>query len=185
VIGRAFSVLFVATLLVVRQSNGATVQPPMDRHFVIDQFDTLLPLAVKWATEEEARILREGVPLSESEMTDAKAVGVHEPDRVRLLRVAAVPKPSQPQLAAAADAMQFLTLATRGLTLHYGIYIRADCWRDRALIVHELVHVAQYERLGGTAPFLRKYLRECITVGYPASPLEQQAVRVSARLISR
>jgi hypothetical protein len=50
------------------------------------------------------------------------------------------------------------------------------------LIVHELVHVAQYETLGGILPFLRKYLFECLTMGYAASPLELEAIAVAARV---
>jgi len=45
-----------------------------------------------------------------------------------------------------------------------------------------LVHVAQYERSGGILPFLRRYLFECLTVGYSASPLELEAIAVTARV---
>ena len=50
------------------------------------------------------------------------------------------------------------------------------------LIVHELAHSAQYERLGGILPFLRRYLFECLTVGYAAAPLEVEAIAVTARV---
>jgi hypothetical protein len=63
------------------------------------------------------------------------------------------------------------------MTLRYGIFVRSDCWGDRRLLVHELVHVAQYERLGGFRAFLRQYLQECITPGYPFGELEQEAKR--------
>jgi hypothetical protein len=126
--------------------------------------------------------LHNGVPLSEKETGDARAIGVRSPDRVRLLQVEKIPRPSQPQLRAACDAIDFLTLATRGLTLGYGIVIRSDCWEDRPLVVHELAHVAQYERLGGILPFLRKYLFECLTMGYAASPLELEAIAAGARV---
>src|SRR5690349_21733715 len=106
----------------------------------------LLPQAAAWATERQQEILRDGVSLSPAEMGDARAIGIQSPDRIRLLQVESIPRPSQPQLKAACDAIDFLTPETRGLTLKYGIFIRSDCWRDRPLIVHELVHVAQYER---------------------------------------
>ena len=93
-----------------------------------------------------------------------------------------IPRPSQPQLKAACDAIDFLTPATRGLTLGYGIFIRSDCWGDRLLVVHELVHVAQYESFGGILPFLHRYLFECLTVGYSAALLEQEAIAVAARV---
>ena len=154
----------------------------MNEQSLLSQFEMLLPLAAAWATEQEEQILREGVSLSLEELADAGAIGIQEPDRVRLLRIETIPRPSQPQLKAACDAINFLTPATRGLTLGHGIFIRADCWRDRLLVVHELVHVAQYEKLGGIVPFLRRYLYECLTVGYSASPLEQEAIAVTARV---
>ena len=142
----------------------------------------LLPLATIWASEQEQRILREGVPLSHSEMTDATDIGVKNPDRVRLLRVEAIPSPSHPALKAACDAINFIPQSPRGLTLHYGVFVQSDYWRDRGLIVHELVHTAQYERLGGIEPFLRQYLVECTTLGYARSPVEKEAVATAARL---
>ena len=153
----------------------------MNQESVLSQFDRLLPLAATWAAEQEQKIVADGAPLSEKEITDARVIGVQNPSQVRLLQVETIPRPSQPQLRAACDAINFLTPATRGLTLGYGIFIRSDFWRDRSLIVHELVHVAQYERCG-ILPFLRKYLYECLTVGYSASPLEQEAITVAARL---
>lgn len=154
----------------------------MKQESVLSQFEMLLPPAVTWATEQEQRIVCDGVPLSEKEVDDARAIGVQDPDQVRLLQVEAIPRPSQPQLKAACDAIDFLTPATRGLTLGYGIFIRSNYWGDRLLVVHELAHVAQYERLGGILPFLRKYLFECLTMGYAASPLELEAIAVAARI---
>jgi len=142
----------------------------------------LLPLATKWAAAVEKRILREGVPLSEQEMGDARAMGVREPQRVRLLALAQVPAPRNLTLRSAAAAIQFLTAETRGLALRYGIFVRSDCWGERALVAHELVHTAQYERLGGIRPFLRQYLHECLTIGYPAAPMEQEAIVAASRL---
>ena len=154
----------------------------MNRGSALAQFDALLPLAIAWATEQEACILRDGVPLSETQLADAGAIGVKAPGQIRLLRVDTMPRPSDAQLRAACDAIDFLTPATRGLTFRYGIYVRSDCWGDRSLILHELAHTAQYERLGGIDAFLRKYLFECVTLGYPAAPLEQEAIAVAARL---
>ena len=155
----------------------------MDREAIIAQFDRLLPLAASWVRKQEERMLRLGVPLSDQELTDANAIGVAEPDRVRLLQLDQVPFPTDPMLKAAAVAIQFLTPATRGLTLRHGIFVRSDCWRDRTLIAHELVHVRQYERLGGILPFLRQYLFECLTIGYPAAPMEQEAIRLSRKIL--
>jgi len=154
----------------------------MNREVLIAQFEKLLPLAAKWAAAVEARILREGVPLSEQELANAKTMGVNEPDRVRLLQLDCVPTPADLTLMTAAAAIQFLTPATRGLTLRYGIFVRSDCWGERGLVAHELAHTAQYERLGGIEPFLRQYLSECLTIGYPGGPLEQEAIATASQL---
>jgi hypothetical protein len=63
----------------------------------------------------------------------------------------------------AAEKTGLISPMTIGLTLRYGIFIRSEFWGERRLVVHELVHTAQYERLGGFRPFLEQYLRECIT----------------------
>lgn len=154
----------------------------MDRQSTIDQLEELLPLAAQWAAIQERRVLCEGVPLSKIELADAKAIGVRDPERVRLLRVDAVPVPAHPMLKAAAASINFITAAPRGLALDCGIFVRADHWRDRALIAHELVHTAQYQRLGGILPFLQTYIVQCATIGYQNAPLELEAIATSARI---
>jgi len=156
----------------------------VDRQTTIDQLDELLPMAAQWAAEQERHVLCEGVRLSEIELADAKAIGVRNPERVRLLRVDAVPIPADPMLRAAAASINFLTAAPRGLALDYGIFVRTDHWRDRALIAHELVHTAQFQRLGGILPFLQTYIFQCATVGYQNAPLELEAVATAARVCS-
>jgi len=142
------------------------------------QFELLLPLACAWAAEQEQIILQAGVALTEAQIADAKRVGVTHPERVRLLEVQEIPTPSHPALAAAAEATTLISPSTIGLTLRYGIFIRADCWGQRRLVVHELAHTMQYERLGSIEAFLRQYLHECITIGYLAAPMEQEAKRI-------
>lgn len=149
---------------------------------MLEQIDQLLPLAAEWATQQERRVLCEGVPLSKEELADAKAIGVRNPERVRLLRVDSIPVPAHPMLRAAASTINFITAAPRGLALDYGIFVRADHWRDRELIAHELAHTAQYQRLGGILPFLQTYLGQCATVGYQQAPLELEASAAAERI---
>lgn len=153
-----------------------------DRQSLLAEFEQLLPLAIEWASGEEARVLREGVALSPNELADATAAGVKEPQRIRLLRVESVPVPANPQLRAAAEAVHFLSPETRGLTLRYGIFVRWDCWQDRHLLAHEFGHTAQYERMGGIAQFLQQYLLECLTIGYANAPMELEVVQIADRI---
>ena len=147
-----------------------------------EQLDELLPLATAWAEAEEARILAEGVPLTATQLADARWLGAAQPERVRLLVMDSIPAPEHPLLQEAGQAMQLITPFTAGLTLRHGIYVRRDFAGDRFLVAHELVHTSQYERLGGITPFLRQYLHECLTAGYPNAPMEQEAVMKAEEL---
>lgn len=147
------------------------------------QFEMILPLACVWAEEQERIILHSGASLTDTELANAKRVGVTAPERIRLLRVAAIPSPTHPVLAAAATTTGLLSPHTAGLTVRYGIFIRSDYWGDLSLVAHECVHTMQYERLGGFQGFLRPYLLECITPpGYPHGPLEQEAKRLQKEI---
>jgi hypothetical protein len=147
-----------------------------------EQFEALLPLACQWATAQEQRILAAGAPLSQMALADAARVGVLRPQHVRILYVPEIPIPQHPALRAAAEQTQLISPLTGGLTLRYGIFIRADCAYSRAMIVHELGHTAQYERFGGFDPFLRQYLFECLTIGYVEAPMEQEVVALTAHI---
>lgn len=156
----------------------------MDRQTAFEHLEQLVPLATQWVMEQQQRVLCEGVPLSRDELADAKAIGVRNPERVRLLRVDSIPVPANPTLKAAATSINFITAAPSGLALENGIFVRADYWRERELIVHELAHTAQYQRLGGVVPFLKTYLAQCATVGYRQAPLELEATATASRICS-
>ena len=147
-----------------------------------DQSEAILPLAAEWAKHHEAQILRQGVALSPAEMRDARAAGIREPYRVRTLLVDEIPVPPESLLKFSSDDMALFPQAPSGLTLNYGVFIRRDCHGNRRLLAHELVHTAQYERLGGIVPFLRDYLFECATFGYHNAPLEQEAEEIAKQI---
>src|SRR5262245_46984280 len=136
----------------------------------------VMPLACAWAQKQESVIIQNGVALTPNQITDAKRIGIVAPERVRLRVVDQIPPPLHPVLRMAGRRIGLISNFTVGLTLRYGIFIRADHWGERRLLVHELAHTAQYERLGGFRPFLESYLLECITPpGYPFGDLEQEA----------
>lgn len=144
-----------------------------------EQFAYILPLASEWAEAKEKVVLINGIPLSNSQIEDAKQAGVVHPEKVRVFKVPQIPFPKHPVLKAATEETRLITPATVGLTLRYGIFIHADYSNDRCVIVHELVHTAQYEALGGFLPFLRKYLLQLINIGYPDAPMEQEAIKIA------
>jgi hypothetical protein len=147
-----------------------------------EQFENILPLAVQWAEAKEKVILEHGTALSPQYMKDAKSVGVKYPEKVRIYEVPQIPIPKHPILKAAAEATQLISPATIGIALRYGIFIHDNFSNNRYTIVHELVHTVQCERFGGFYSFLKEYLWECIEIGYPDAPLEQEAVRIARKV---
>ena len=91
-----------------------------------DQFEFLLPLACEWAKAKEKVVLKHGTPLSNSQIEDAKRVGVIHPEKINIFQVPQIPIPKHPVLKAAAEATQLITPSTVGLTLRYGIFIHSD-----------------------------------------------------------
>ncbi len=146
------------------------------------QFQRLFPLACIWAEEQQANILQNGIPLSESQINDAKLIPVTFPEKVRFLKVHRIPWPDHPQLLMIGQKAGFITGFTGGLTLGHGIFIKSDYWQKRRLIVHELAHVAQYEKLGGIRQFLDPYLQECLSVGHENAPMEKEAKETTRRI---
>ena len=139
----------------------------------------LLPAACAWARRQESIILRKGLALSAAQRDTARKLGILSAERVRLLAVQQVP-PLNWLLRRAGENLGLISAQTIGMTLRYGIFIREDHWGDRRLLIHELAHVAQYERMGGFRGFLGPYLRECIDPGYPLGALEQEAKRAES-----
>jgi hypothetical protein len=150
-----------------------------------DQFIFVLPLAAEWAEAKEQVVLKNGVPLSASQMDDARRVGVIHPEKLRIFKVPQIPLPKHPVLKAAAEETQLITPTTVGLTVRYGIFIHSDFSDDRYLMVHELVHTSQYEKLGGFLPFFRKYLLQLINIGYPEAPMEQEAIKTAEKICGK
>ena len=139
----------------------------------------ILPFVHLWARRHERDILRHGSRLSMQQLEDAARVGVQEPERVRVLFVEKVP-PHMPRFVRRIAAWLGLgPETTAGMALGHGIFVRADQSERRDLLVHELVHTAQYERLGFRR-FLREYLRECLADGYPSGKLEAEATRLAS-----
>jgi hypothetical protein len=151
--------------------------PAMDQADLAALLPALLPLACEWASSEAARGIEAGEPLNPLSRADAIAVGVRDPDAVRVVIVDKIPQPEDyPDLMQAAQALRFLDETTIGLTLHSAIFIRSDYAHDRRLVAHELVHVAQYERLGSIPAFLAAYLGQVVQFGYQSAPMEQEAI---------
>ena len=149
---------------------------------LLTSLPALLPLAYAYAEKHEALLLQNGIPLTADELDDARRAGVREPEKIRRQCVLAIPEPDNGEVLFAARRSGLFQLGSSGLAVGHGIYLRQDAWSSRQILVHEFVHVGQYERLGGIRPFLDIYLRECIDPGYPFGALEQEAILVSREI---
>jgi len=142
---------------------------------LLNSLPTFLPLVYIWAEKQECIILEEGTPLTESQVADARRAGVTYPEKIRVLRTEILPQPDDDELMFLALQIGLFNERFSGMTLGYGLCLRQDAWDDRQTLVHECVHVGQYEKRGGIRPFLSQYLRECIDPGYPFGRMEQEA----------
>ena len=101
---------------------------------------------------------------------------------MRLLCLPRIPLPHNRLVRWIGTRTGTLSAETAGLSARYGIFLRTPYHEDRHLLAHELTHTRQYERLGGIRPFLRRYLHECLTVGYHEAPLEWESIEAADTL---
>ena len=134
----------------------------------------LIPRAIAWGEAVAAHVASIGEALDASALSDAKTVGVQMPEKIRVLMVDSLPRPSDPELQAAALQAGLLGPTMAGLTLGHSILI-CHGRMSRSLLSHECRHVFQYERAGSIAAFLPLYLQSIVQVGYCESPFEKDA----------
>jgi hypothetical protein len=146
---------------------------------LLTSLQVLLPVAHAWAEKQELIILEQGAPLTEPQLVDARRAGVAQPEKIRVVCVEHLPQPENEDVMFIARNIGLFSSRSVGITIGYGICLRHGFWDDRAVLVHECVHVGQYEKLNGIRPFLNAYLRECVDPGYPFGRLEQEAILIS------
>ena len=134
----------------------------------------LLPNAIAWAESEELQAQREGLPLDAFGVRLARAVGVLQPELIRVVESDSLPVPADAELNFAATQAGLLGPDMTGLTLGYAVFIRAGHVSAR-LMSHEFRHVYQYEAAGSISAFLPVYLEQIVVYGYEEAPFEVDA----------
>ena len=135
-----------------------------------------------WAWWQRRKILKHGRPLCPEELADAIAVGVVEPEKIRVLPVGEVPNPLGWLAGVIGKFTRYSVFNPAGMTLGAGVFAVRELESDRSLLAHEFVHVAQYERFGGIYGFMRRYIFQCLADGYIEAPLEIEARDLSDRI---
>ncbi|MBC7797459.1 MAG: hypothetical protein H7Z37_11350 [Pyrinomonadaceae bacterium] len=150
-----------------------------------ENFEKIVQLMIFWSEQWQAHILEHGTPLDERQTVYAQHVGVTAPEKVRVLKVPNVPMPHYEILQKAFIENNVFSLDANGLTLEYGIFIKQGVFPVEYWLTHELVHVAQCERIGGLSPSMRQYLKECLTDGYGESVLEKEAHETALKCLEQ
>lgn len=135
---------------------------------------TLLPFAIKWAEARANEAAQSGNCLNENEIGIARAVGVMQPELIRIALVNRLPLPEDPQLRTAALQTGLLGPSMVGLTLGYSVLI-CNGYKTTRMLSHEFRHVYQYEQHGSIAGFLPVYLQQIVEKGYDNAPFEIDA----------
>ena len=141
---------------------------------VQEKIEQLLPVVLEWYTRTEQQLLPLGRSLSPAEQELASTLGVKAPEQVRVVVLETFPLPDDEVLLQEAIRYGFGSTREVGRTQGYVIMLKPGHQQSAAILSHELVHVAQHDRMGREA-FLRRYLTELITLGYERSPLELEA----------
>ena len=165
--------------------NSASIEEPVGSGHpsaaLTEQIESLLPLVLEWYTRIERQWLPRGRALNAVEQQRARELGVQAPQQVRVLVLQTFPLPENETVRQEAIKQGFGSPAEAGRTHGYLIMLKPEHQDDSVILSHELVHVAQHDRLGREA-FLRQYLTELLTVGYAHSPLEREAYARQQRI---
>ena len=106
------------------------------------------------------------------------------PENIRVCIVPDIPQPEHPRIKQLAAELGLITPQTIAITFDFGIFVRTEQSHDRETLVHEYVHVAQYEKLG-IEGFLMQYVVQVFKNGYDNAPMEREAREIAARVVSR
>lgn len=128
--------------------------------------DSLMPLAMKWYNEVAKSLYSKGRILTPAEKKQAKQLGVKNPDAIRVVILDKFPEPS----GHIANNNHIEGARAMGNI----IMIKPHLKNDSVVLCHELVHVAQKDRMG-LRNFLKQIALENHILGYSKSLLENEA----------
>jgi len=132
----------------------------------LHKVNALMPRAVKWYSDVEKSLRSKGRELTRSESKEAKALGVKMPD---LIRVVVLDKFPEPDKHSSGDHFE------GARAMGNIIMLKPRYKNDSTVLCHELVHIAQKDRIGGLKGFLKQYAIEREVLGYSRSLLETEA----------
>jgi hypothetical protein len=136
----------------------------------------LSPWLARWARGWEKRILADGEPLPVELMEFAESLGILWPEEIRVREIAEIPLPVSAFWVWLGKKVGLPVFPPGGMAIGRGIFLAPG---NRLSLRHELVHVLQYQQLGGIKPFMDRYVFECLSQGYAEAELEIEARELS------
>jgi len=135
----------------------------------------LEPDTLAWYHACETAGLAQGRPLDAGQMALARAVGVRQPERVRIVAGFTYPAPADPKFEQAIQTtIRSAPVPLAASTFGYAIFINPNDIGIRSVLAHELTHVAQFERLGMPG-FVHQFVLQLTLFGHLRAPLEREA----------
>lgn len=107
----------------------------------------------------------------------AKAMGVLEADKIRVVVQDEVPRPNDPKLLLLFEKIGINKAGA--LTLGHSIYMKPRFANSYTVLIHELVHVTQMETMG-KRKFIEEYGIQSLSLDYYKVPLEAEAFTKAA-----
>ena len=137
--------------------------PPKE---TLKKVNALIPVALKWYSNVDKTLYGKGRILTKAEKKQAKQLGVRNPNAVRVVILDRFPEPGNH----IANNSHFEGARAMG-----NIIMMKPHLKDNSMVLcHELVHVAQKDRLG-LKGFLKQIALEKEILGYSGSLLESEA----------
>jgi hypothetical protein len=107
----------------------------------------------------------------------AKAMGVLETDRIRVMIQDELPRPNDAKLLQLYEKIGINKAGA--LTLGHSIYLKPRFARSYNILIHEFVHISQLETMGNSK-FLTDYAIQSLSLDYYKVPLEAEAFTKAA-----
>ena len=164
----------------ITQMDMNAIQFPSDT--VQKRIDLIVPYAVRNNRRLQAHALKVGKPLSAEAMALARELGVKNPEKIRIVIVNRIPKANTAEKLISATPLMSFTDKIVGIASGYGIYLDKEFAGRIWVLAHELVHVAQFERLG-LEGLTRQVVTEQLVLPGRLIPIEREAITKSAEVL--
>jgi len=140
-------------------------------------------LVAIWSKRKEKAGAIKGRVLSELELKIIEPLHIFHPYKVRIHYIDKIEHPLSFMFNNISWISKMAASSPIGITFGYTIFIDKRYYSNLHLLIHELVHVKQYEKSGGHVSFLAEYIYQCLKFGYSNCPFEKEAEMISLELL--